>query len=198
LSVKQVYALRTNDPSWAGLAREWADSIERQVAALASRPLADVRRIATERGLPLYFGRMTPREAGRMMEAIERSTLATQDGSCDMKQVLLRQQLGKLMLPHYIDRPVAHKTGESPPWDANAVGVIYAKSGPIVVAAFANDLGGNYNEEMDRIGHVARVVVQYFDGMRYQVHGLDVAPDERDTSARESAPKHWTDGKDRA
>ena len=166
LTVKEVYALRTDNPSWAGMTREWADSIGKQVTALESRPLADVRAVAKERGLPLYFGRMTPREAGRMMEGIERATLASAVSSSEMKQALLRQQLGKLMLPHFVECPVAHKTGENPPWDANAVGVIYARSGPILVAAFANDLGGNCNEEMDRIGRIARVVVQYFDGVR--------------------------------
>ncbi len=46
LTVAQVYALRTNNPSWAGLTQEWLDSIRHEVSALEARPLAEVRTLA--------------------------------------------------------------------------------------------------------------------------------------------------------
>lgn len=99
-----------------------------------------------------------------MLEGIERATLASTDSSVEMKRILRGQQAGARRLPHFIDHPVGHKTGDSSPSDANDVGIIYAPSGPIVVAVFANDLGGMYKEEEDRIGRIARVIVDYFEG----------------------------------
>ena len=164
LDAAQVYALRTGDPAWAGMTQGWLDGIRRQVAAMASRPLDEVRSIARQRGLSFSLGKMTPREAGRMLQGIERATLTSLDSSVEMKRILRGQQAGARRLPHFIDHPVGHKTGDSSPSDANDVGIIYAPSGPIVVAVFANDLGGMYKEEEDRIGRIARVIVDYFEG----------------------------------
>jgi beta-lactamase class A len=158
----QVYALQTGDPRAAGMTREWSDAIERDVAALAARPLAEVRALARERGLPLHYAQMTPREAGRMLETIEEATAVSVPSAAELRLALCRQQLGERRLPRLIDHPVGHKTGDSPPWDANDVGIIYAPSGPIVVAVFANDLGGDYAEEEDRIGRIGRVIVDHF------------------------------------
>ncbi|MEJ3742553.1 serine hydrolase [Actinomycetes bacterium KLBMP 9797] len=163
LTSAQVYALRNGDPQWAGMTREWLRSIERKLASLAARPLGEVRALARERGLPLCFGRMTPREAGRMLESIERATAVSSDSSAQLRAALRRQQLGERRLPRLIEHPVGHKTGDSPPWDANDVGIVYAPSGPIVVAVFANDLGGDYQEEEDRIGRIGRVILDYFE-----------------------------------
>lgn len=78
---------------------------------------------------------------------------------------MMRQQLsGDRRLPHYLEVPVAHKTGDWPPFLANDVGVIFAQSGPIVMVVCTNDIRGNYGEAEDRIGEMARTVVAYFDG----------------------------------
>jgi len=61
--------------------------------------------------------------------------------------------------------PVGHKTGDSGNI-ANDVGIIYARSGPIVVAFFSNGITGAYGEAEDRIGRIARLIVDYFDGAR--------------------------------
>jgi beta-lactamase class A len=164
LTAAQVYALLTDDPAAAGMTREWSDAIEREVAALAARPLGEVRALARERGLPLRYARLTPREAGRMLESIERATAVSADHAAELRLALCRQQLGERRLPRLIEHPVGHKTGDSPPWDANDAGIIYAPSGPIVVAVFANDLGGDYAEEEDRIGRIGRVIVDHFEG----------------------------------
>jgi len=163
LTSAQVYALRNGDPQWAGMTRRWLESIEREMAAVAARPLGEVRALARERGLPLCFGRMTPREAGHLLESIERATAVSSASSAELRAALRHQQLGERRLPRLIEYPVGHKTGDSPPWDANDVGIVYAPSGPIVVAVFANDLGGDYQEEEDRIGRIGRVVLDYFE-----------------------------------
>ncbi len=80
---------------------------------------------------------------------------------------MLRMQLaGARRLPHYLEIPVAHKTGDWPPLLANDVGILYTKSGPVVVVVCANNITGNYGEAEDRIGELARRVVDYFDGAR--------------------------------
>ena len=73
------------------------------------------------------------------------------------------QQAGARRLPHFLSVPVAHKTGDFPPVLANDVGIIFARSGPIVVAFFANEITGSYGEAEDAIGEVARRIVDYFD-----------------------------------
>jgi beta-lactamase class A len=163
LTRAQVYALRNGDPQWAGTTQEWLDSIEREVASLAARPLGEVRALAQERGLPLCFGQMTPREAGRMLESIEHATAVSDKSSAELRGALRQQQLGERRLPHFVEHPVGHKTGDNPPWDANDVGIVYSPSGPIVVAVFANDLGGVYEEQEDRIGRIGRMIVDHFE-----------------------------------
>jgi beta-lactamase class A len=117
-------------------------------------------RTSTDR--KFWLGSMTPGETGRLLESIERGTAASR-ASCDaMLLALRRQQLGTRRLPHFIDVPVAHKTGDGGTI-ANDVGIIYARSGPIVVAFFANSVRGSYAEAEDRIGRLGQKLVEYFD-----------------------------------
>ncbi len=44
--------------------------------------------------------------------------------------------------------------------------MIYARSGTIVIAFFANAITGQYGEAEDAIGQLARRIVEYFDGRR--------------------------------
>jgi hypothetical protein len=81
-----------------------------------------------------------------------------------MKAAFRRQQSGARRLPHFIGVPVGHKTGDFPPVVANDVGVIYARSGPVVVSLLLNAIREPYGEAEDRMGEVARVIVEYFDG----------------------------------
>ena len=81
-----------------------------------------------------------------------------------MRTALRRQQAGARRLPHFLDVPVAHKTGDSAVI-ANDVGMVYGRSGTIVIAFFANSVTGTYAEAEDRIGQVARLIVEYFDGV---------------------------------
>jgi hypothetical protein len=81
-----------------------------------------------------------------------------------MIRMMRAQQSGARRLPHFVNVPVAHKTGDFPPVLANDVGVVYARSGPIVIAFFTNAIEGPYGEAEDRIGRIAQLVVEYFDG----------------------------------
>jgi len=119
-----------------------------------------------------WLGAMTPRGTGRLIEAIQRCndgtatppTIAAQKSCADMMRMMRAQQSGSRRLPHFLSVPVAHKTGDFPPVLANDVGVVFARSGPIVVAFFANAIEGPYAEAEDRIGRIAQLIVEYFDG----------------------------------
>jgi beta-lactamase class A len=107
-----------------------------------------------------WLGEMTPRATGRLLEWIEGQPAGTND----MIRMMRAQQAGARRLPHFLSVPVAHKTGDFPPVLANDVGIVFARSGPIVIAFFSNAIVGPYGEAEDRIGHIARLIVEYFDG----------------------------------
>jgi beta-lactamase class A len=113
-----------------------------------------------------WLGETTPRGTGRMLEAIQRETLVSAKASQEIIRMMRAQQAGARRLPHFVDVPVAHKTGDFPPVLANDVGIAFARSGPVVISFFANAITGPYGEAEDRIGRVAQLVVQYFDGVR--------------------------------
>ena len=119
-----------------------------------------------------WLGEVTPRAVGGWLERLQRCHDGTSQGaplasksSCDQMLTMMRRQLsGASRLPHYLDVPVAHKTGDWPPLLANDVGIVYARSGPIVVVVCANDITGSYGEAEDRIGRLGKLIVDYFDG----------------------------------
>jgi reactive intermediate/imine deaminase len=111
-----------------------------------------------------WLGDISAREISRMLEGIERETLASPASCATMRTFLRRQLAGSRRLPHFVDVPVAHKTGDSGNI-ANDVGIIYARSGPIVIAFLANGITGSYAEAEDRIGRIAKLVVDHFDSV---------------------------------
>jgi beta-lactamase class A len=119
-----------------------------------------------------WLGEMTPRATGRLIEAIQRCSdgsaptpaIASQKSCADMIRMMRAQQSGARRLPHFVTASVAHKTGDFPPVLANDAGIIFARSGPIVVSFFGNAIEGPYAEAEDRIGRVAQLIVAYFDG----------------------------------
>jgi len=124
---------------------------------------ADDRNAKTNADRSYWLGEITPRSVGLMLEAIEKKTLASA-ASCEaMLRMLRAQQAGQRRLNHYLSVPVAHKTGDFPPVLANDVGIIYARSGPIVVSYLGNAITGNYGEAEDRIGRFAQQLLEYFD-----------------------------------
>lgn len=130
---------------------------------------ADLARIETEsqaktNGDRAYWlGEISPRGIGLMLEAIEKRTIASKAACDDMLRMMRAQQAGARRLNHFISVPVAHKTGDFPPVLANDVGVIYARSGPIVVSFLGNAITGNYGEAEDRMGRFAQSLVELFD-----------------------------------
>jgi beta-lactamase class A len=119
-----------------------------------------------------WLGVMTPRATGRLIESIQKCSdgsapspaIAAQKSCADMMRMMRAQQSGARRLPHFLNVAVAHKTGDFPPVLANDVGVVFTRSGPIVIAFFANAIEGPYGEAEDRIGRIAQLIVEYFDG----------------------------------
>ena len=124
---------------------------------------AEERNAKTNSDRSYWLGEISPRGVGLMIEAIEKKTIASRAACDDMLRMLRAQQAGSRRLPHFISVPVAHKTGDFPPVLANDVGIIYARSGPIVVSFLGNAITGNYGEAEDRIGRFAAQLVELFD-----------------------------------
>jgi beta-lactamase class A len=133
----------------------------------AAQPLApaDDRNARTNGDRAYWLGALTPRATGRMLEAIEKRQLPSKAGAEELVRMLKAQQSGARRLPHFLPPgvSVAHKTGDFPPVLANDVGIIYAKSGPIVVSFFLNAITEPYGEAEDRMGRVTQAIVAYFD-----------------------------------
>jgi beta-lactamase class A len=157
----ELYALQSGDPSFAGMTRERFDQIQQ---AMQKPGLgAELNRQVNE-DPATWLGQITPRGIGRMLEAIERCTIASKTSCAEMSLAFRRQQSGARRLPHFLDVPVGHKTGDFPPMLANDVGVVYARSGPIVVSFLTNAIKEPYAEMEDRMGRTTRTIVDYFDG----------------------------------
>jgi beta-lactamase class A len=124
---------------------------------------SEERNAKTNSDRSYWLGEISPRAVGLMIEAIEKKTIASRAACDDMLRMMRAQQAGSRRLPHFIAVPVAHKTGDFPPVLANDVGIIYARSGPIVVSFLGNAITGNYGEAEDRIGRFAQQLVEYFD-----------------------------------
>jgi beta-lactamase class A len=159
LTPEDVYALGSNDPEFAGMARDRFDRVQARMSMLAD----ELNRQVNEEP-STWLGQITPRGTGRLLEAIERCTIASKASCAEMTRAFRRQQSGARRLPHFLDVPVGHKTGDFPPALANDVGVIYARSGAIVVAFLTNAIREPYAETEDRMGRVAQAIVGYFDG----------------------------------
>ncbi len=125
---------------------------------------ADDRNGKTNGDHGYWLGELTPRATGRMLEAIEKRTLPSKAGADELLRMMRAQQSGARRLPHFlVGVPVAHKTGDFGPVLANDVGVVYAKSGPIVVSFFLNAITEPYGDAEDRMGRVTQKIVDYFD-----------------------------------
>ncbi len=143
-------------------------------AKYGALPAGTNRNEKTNSDKTFWLGSVTPRGTGRLLESFQRCSdgsekaapVATQASCAMMTRMLRAQQSGDRRLPHYLNVPVGHKTGDFPPAVANDVGIVSARSGPIVIAFFANSIEGPYAEAEDRIGRIAQLIVEYFDGPR--------------------------------
>jgi len=128
----------------------------------ALKPAED-RDAKTNADRAYWLGEITPRGIGLMLEGIEKRTIASRAACEDMIRMMRAQQAGARRLNHFLTVPVAHKTGDFPPVLANDVGIIYARSGPIVVSYLGNSITGNYGDAEDRMGRFAQQLVELFD-----------------------------------
>ena len=163
LSAEDVYALGSGDLSYGTAPRARLDAIQTGMRKPENQEVSNTR---TNEDPKYWLGEITARGVGRLLEAIEQGTLASAQSTDEMKAAFRRQQSGARRLPHFIDVPVGHKTGDFPPVVANDVGVIYARSGPVVVSLLLNAIREPYGEAEDRMGQVGRVIVEYFDGVK--------------------------------
>lgn len=123
----------------------------------------DDRNAKTNSDRSYWLGEITPRSVGLLIEAIEKKTIASKAACEDMIRMMRGQQAGARRLNHFITVPVAHKTGDFAPVLANDVGVIYAKSGPIVVTFLGNSITGNYGDAEDKIGRFGQQLLELLD-----------------------------------
>ena len=161
LTAEDVYALGSNDLVYGTSARGWLETIQ----AGMQRPevqAENIRRLSEEPAS--WLGEITPRGVGRLLEAMETGKLTSAASASEMSRVFRWQQSGARRLPHYVNVPVGHKTGDFAPSVANDVGVVYTRSGPVVVSFLLNAIREPYGEAEDRMGRVARLLVEYFDG----------------------------------
>jgi beta-lactamase class A len=161
LTPEDVFALQSNLPAFteprAALIKQvWEESARRRINEQMNKLYIENE--------DYWLGVVTPTEIGRMLEGIEKGTLASKASCDEMKRIMRAQQSGARRIPHFLTVPVAHKTGDLGVV-ANDVGMVYARSGTIVISFFTLGITGPYAETEDRIGHVARLILEYFDGI---------------------------------
>jgi beta-lactamase class A len=110
-----------------------------------------------------WLGRMTAREAGRLLEQLHNGEFASRESSDEMIGIL-RRQFYSSRLPQRIRfrARVAHKTGDWPPYAGNDVGILYYEGGPTVVAVFTNQNRGDFFKLEATIGRIAEDLVDHW------------------------------------
>jgi beta-lactamase class A len=161
LTPEDVFALQSNLPAFTEPRKDLIKHlregmIEKKIQEQMNKLYTDDEKY--------WLGVVTPTEIGRLLEGIEKGTIASKASCAEMARIMRGQQLGARRIPHYLSVPVAHKTGDFPPIVANDVGMVYAKSGTIIISFFTLGNTGVYGETEDRMGQVARLIVEYFDG----------------------------------
>ncbi len=114
-----------------------------------------------------WLGSMTARETGRILEDLETGKLADSTGTAEMLD-MLRQQFYSSRLPQRLQfkATIGHKTGDIPPVLGNDVGIIYAPSGPIVIAVFTNLNRGDFFNVEAAIGNIAKDIASEWGGVK--------------------------------
>ena len=160
LTPEDIYALGSNNVRFTASRK---DLIAQVAADVRAKP--NGQQILNTRTLPEdWLAIVTPAEMGRVLEGIEAGTIASKAACDEMKRMMRAQQAGTRKIPHWLSVPVAHKTGENN-GVTNDIGMIYAKSGTIIMSIFSGGYTGLAGDADDRLGAVARLVVEYFDGV---------------------------------
>jgi hypothetical protein len=143
------------EPLFLGENRKWLEMVSEEALDAAFKVYADRP--------DLWYGRTTPRETGKLLEDIVNHAHVSKISGDRMQAIMRLQKSGVCRIPHYLDVPVAHKTGDLPPTVANDVGMVYADCGRIIISFFAMNIDEPYGEFEDRIGQLARGIVDYFE-----------------------------------
>jgi beta-lactamase class A len=159
LTPEDVFALMGGPPAFTEPRRDMIKRVNDEGAAKDVNGLQFKRRTNEDDWLAV----VSPNEIGKLLEGIEGDTIASKAACEEMKRIMLAQQAGQRKIPHFLSVRVAHKTGETG-GVTNDVGMIYAKSGPIIVSFYTGLYTGLAAEADDRLGQVARLIVEYFDG----------------------------------
>jgi beta-lactamase class A len=160
LTPEDVFALQSRLPAFTGPRQALIRQINEESSKRSLNE--EVNKLYVENE-DHWLGVVTPREIGRMLEGIEKGSIASRQSCDEMKRIMRAQQSGARRIPHFITVPVAHKTGDLAVV-ANDVGMVYARSGTIIISFFTMGITGPYAETEDRIGRVAQLIIEYFDG----------------------------------
>jgi beta-lactamase class A len=169
LPAEDVFAYWTTpnviSPHWSAL--QDARGTELQKGAPLGEVLEKALPLLNDDNPNLWLGSMTARETARLLEALAGGRLAGPESTRQMMAMLAEQRSGQLRLPHYLPWPdyaALHKTGDGPPAIAHDVGIIFGPNNQkIVIAFFSAAIAEPYAEHEDRIGRLARAVVDHLD-----------------------------------
>jgi beta-lactamase class A len=154
---------------WVQLDPKYASMTDREVfiRGFPNDSGAERRSVAFVADSSKWLGRTTAREIGRLLEQLQRGQLASQASTEQMLRIL-REQFYESRLPQRIRfrAGIAHKTGDWPPLLGNDVGIIYARSGPIVAAVFASMNRGDFTDLEATEGRIAEDVLNAWGGSR--------------------------------
>ncbi len=111
-----------------------------------------------------WLGRTTAREMGRLLEQLVEGQLASPTSSAEMQRTL-QQQFYNTRLPQRIDDRVVigHKTGDWGSIAGNDVGILYSRSGPIVIALFITHSRGPFAELEATHGAIAETILDHWE-----------------------------------
>ncbi|MGH9333019.1 MAG: serine hydrolase, partial [Vicinamibacteria bacterium] len=166
--------IRFSDLDWD---REWLSALDEDYAdatgaetidfpfhRYAGEEVSDAfRRVIEE--TPLFFGRSTARETGRLFALMARGELVSAEASDRMIDILERQQVNH-RLPRYLHDGIriAHKTGDGEPWVGNDAGILWIDDEPVVVVVFTNHHRGSAQELNESVARVGRIVAEHYRG----------------------------------
>lgn len=109
------------------------------------------------------FAVSTPREISVLLERLTRGDLVDAESSSRMMGILRGQQM-RTRIPRYLENPwaIPHKTGDSPPYIANDVGVITVPGRTVVLSVFTANHFGEHALLEEAIGRIAERVAAHF------------------------------------
>jgi beta-lactamase class A len=111
-----------------------------------------------------WLGRTTAREMARLLEQIVEGRLASPTSTAAMEHAL-QQQFYSTRLPRLIEDRVVigHKTGDWGPVAGNDVGILYSRSGPIVIALFITHNRGSFAKLEAVHGAIAEIILDHWE-----------------------------------